>query len=105
MYFILDELSEYSKEDNVINFLTDANPFMREGETSVDEVIYDDFKKKFALCQNNDDYYFNFICSYLMNIDPYYGDIYSIFKQLTKDEYVDTCINIINNHPEQLKNI
>ena len=103
MFLILDELNEEKKNENLITYLTDANPFMRRGETSVDEVVYSEFKESFLKYDNKDDYSYNFICYYLKNLDPYYGDIYSIFITLTKDEYVGTCENIINNQPELLK--
>lgn len=105
MYLVLNELSEDTNEENVINYLSDANPFMRQGETSVDEVVYEEFKTKFLDNEDKEDYCYNFICDYLRNLDPYYGDIYSIFKLLSKEEYIDTCLNIIDNYPEQLKKL
>ena len=42
MYLILDELNEDNKNETLVTYLTDANPFMREGENSVDVLVYDD---------------------------------------------------------------
>lgn len=103
MFLILDELNDENKDENLIRYLTDANPFMRSGETSVDEIIYDDFLKKYNSYNNKEDYSYEFICYYLKNLDSYYGDIYSIFKELDKEEYVKTCKNILKNYPSMLK--
>ena len=46
MYIILDALNDENKNENLVMFLTDANPYMRDGENSVDTVIYNDFKNK-----------------------------------------------------------
>jgi hypothetical protein len=105
MYLILDELNDENKSDDLIRYLTDANPYMRDGENSVDTLVYDDFRKKYYECDKKADYSYEFICDYLKNIDSYYGNIYSIFKSLSKNEYIDTCNNIINNHNEVLKKI
>ena len=103
MYLILDELNEDNKNETLVTYLTDANPFMREGENSVDVLVYDDFKEKYEIYENHDDYSYEFICFYLKNLDPFYGDIFSIFSSLTKNEYIETCKNILENYPEQLK--
>ena len=105
MFIILDELNDENKNGNLITYLTDANPFMREGENSVDILVYDEFKEKFNNFGNHCDFSYEFICLYLKQLDSYYGDIYSIFKTLSKDEYVDTCNNILSNYPELLKKI
>lgn len=105
MFLILDELNDEDKKENLINYLTDANPYMREGENSVDVIVYAEFKEKFSSYKNKSDYAYDFICDYLKKLDPYYGDIYSIFASLSKEEYVDTCNNILKNHKEILKKI
>ena len=85
MYLILDELNEDNKNETLVTYLTD------------------DFKEKYEIYENHDDYSYEFICFYLKNLDPFYGDIFSIFSSLTKDEYIETCKNILENYPEQLK--
>ena len=56
MYIILDGLNDENPNENIITFLTDANPFMRKGENSVDVAVYNDFKKKFNEYNNHSDY-------------------------------------------------
>lgn len=104
MFLILDEINDENNDENLIRFLTDANPFMRDGEASVDEIVYNDFSNKYSSYNNRSDFGYEFICYYLKNLNSYYGDIYSIFRQLNKDEYVETCNNILKNYPTMLKN-
>ena len=103
MYLILDELNDENKNETLITYLSDANPFMREGENSVDVLVYDNFKEKYENYKDHHDYSYDFICFYLKNLDPYYGDIYSVFKSLAKEEYIDTCKNILDNYSDHLK--
>ena len=105
MFLILDELNDENQNETLITYLTDADPFMRRGENSVDEVVYDEFKESYAKNSDKTDYSYEFVCDYLKNLDPYYGDIYSIFKTLTKDEYIDTCKNILENKSNLLKKV
>ena len=103
MFLIIEEMSEDNKDDNIMNFLIDANPFMRQGEASVEEVIYDEFKRQYALNKKEDDYCYEFICGYLKQLDSYYGDIFSIFNQLSREEYINSCKNILENYSSSLK--
>ena len=103
MFIILDELNDENKNENLIAYLTDANPFMRDGENSVDVLVYEDFKNKYLNYENKNDFSYDFVCDYLKNLDSYYGDILSIFKTLSKEEYVDTWKNILYNYSNQLK--
>ena len=102
MYIILDALNDENKNENLVMFFTDANPYMRDGENSVDTVIYNDFKNKLSNYKDKNDYCYNFICQYLNNLD-YYNGIYEIFKFITKQQYIDTCDDIIKNDYDKLK--
>ncbi len=105
MYLIIEELNDENPQENVILFLSDANPFMRQGEHSVDEVVYEEFKEKFYKFNDESKYSYYFICDYLKNIDEYYGDVFSTFNQIDIDEYIDTCNNILQNYKDNLKYI
>lgn len=102
LYIILNSLNSEKNNDNVVTYLTDANPFMRDGENSVDLVVYEDFKEKFYMFKNHDDYSYDFVCYYLKNID-YYKDLYDTFKQITREEYIDTCKAILEDKEIPLK--
>ena len=102
MYIILDALNNENENENLVAFLTDANPYMRDGENSVDIVIYNDFKNKFLNYNDKSDYCYNFICQYLKSLD-YYNDIYKFFKSITKQQYIDICDDIIKNDYDKLK--
>lgn len=103
MYLIIDELNDENPQEKVILFLSDANPFMRQGDHSVDEVVYKDFKEKFYKFYDESKYSYYFICDFLKKLDSYYGDIYSLFRQLKLEEFNDTCDNIIRNFSSDLK--
>ena len=104
MYLILDANNYERPNDNVVAFLSDANPYMRNGECSVDIVLYEDFKDKYEKYNNHEDYSYEFICSYLKNIE-YYKDIYETFILVSKEEYIDDCNEILNNRIDLIKNI
>jgi len=106
MYLVLEELNEEKPIENLSNYLSDANPYIWEGEMSGDPLVYNQFKEAYLKGEiNTEDYGYVFICEYLRNLDPYYGDIYSVFVSLTKEEYVDTCKHIISDQPNILKKI
>lgn len=103
LYLVLDDINSDIHNDNLIEYLTDSNPYMRNGKNSVDVTVYHDFDKKFNLSKDNDDYYYNFVCDYLKNIE-YYKNLYNIFKSnLSKDEYIDNVKYILENKEEYLK--
>lgn len=54
MYLIINKLYNEEKNEGLIPFLSDANPFIRPGEESVDLVVYIEFKKKYDALQNMD---------------------------------------------------
>ncbi len=84
MYIILDALNDENENENL-----------------VDIVIYNDFKNKFLNYNDKSDYCYNFICQYLKSLD-YYNDIYKFFKSITKQQYIDTCDDIIKNDYDKL---
>lgn len=102
MYTILDALNDENESENLVAFLTDTSPYMHDDENSFDIVIYNDFRKKFLNNNDKRDYCYNFICQYLKSLD-YYNDIYKIFKSITKQQYIDTCDDIIKNDYDKLK--
>lgn len=96
MYIVLDSLNDEEPDEKVSLFLTDANPFLREGENSVDVVVYKDFKEKYDKCYDHNNYSYDFICDYLKNIE-YYENLYEMFKKISKDDYVTNCEEILKD--------
>ena len=64
MYLILEELNETNKNETVETFLSDANPYIWEGENSGDPSIFFEFKKEFEEKGNYEDYGYEFIINY-----------------------------------------
>lgn len=102
MFLILDALNDEKPNEKVIVYLADANPFMREGENSVDVVVYQEFKDEYLKYFDHSNYSYNFIKYYLKNID-YYENIYELFCTISQEEYVDTCKNILEYKLDILK--
>lgn len=96
MYLILYALNEEKSDEKVVLFLTDANPFMRTGENSVDVVVYNDFKKKYDDYSDHSDYSYEFVCKYLKEIE-YYKNLYKMFSKITKEDYVSNCKEILKD--------
>ena len=102
MFLILDYFNDENPSENVITYLTDANPYMRKGENSLDVVVYNEFKKKYEEYENHDDYSYEFIKEYLKELD-YYKGIYELFKTIKKEEYLNLCKEILTNQSELLE--
>ena len=97
MYLYLNEYNEKKSSENLIVFLSDANPYMRASEDSLDMAVYIDFKNQYYEYPNHEDFSYEFICSYLKNID-YYQGIYEIFTENGKEGYVEYCNEVVENY-------
>ena len=97
MYLYLNEYNEKNSSENLMVFLSDANPYMRASEDSLDMAVYIDFKNQYYEYHNHEDFSYEFICSYLKNID-YYQGIYEIFTEKGKEGYVEYCKDVIENY-------
>lgn len=93
MYYSLCDLNEEKPKRSIDDFLSDANPFFCEGETSADPAVYDEFKTKFNSFSNHDEYSYEFICYYLKTLD-YYKGVYKLFKSVKKEEYLQYAKNL-----------
>lgn len=88
LYLILDEVNDEIKNENLIIYLTDANPFVRNDGNSLDICVYKEFKDMFDKNKDSNNYYYNFICNYLKSL-TYYKEIFEIFNEnISKEEYV-----------------
>ncbi len=84
----------------MIIYLTDANPFARNDQNSLDLCVYHEFKKMFDNNKDSNCYYYNFICNYLKNI-TYYKELYEIFlNNITKEEYIHSIEYLLNHENE-----
>ena len=102
MYCVLDDLWVKTKNDKLSIYLSEANPFLCE-EGSADPDLYIDFKKQFNKEKEYDDYGYSFLINYFKKLDNYYGDILSIFKTVSKDEYINKTKNNMTLTHEELK--
>ena len=102
MYCILDDLWSNRKDEKLAIYLSEANPFLCD-EGSADPVVYNDFKKFFGDEKELFDYGYECIVDYLKKLDPFYGDILSLFLEITLNEYQKKAINYLSLTQEQLK--
>lgn len=102
MYCVLDDLWIKTKNNNLSIYLADANPFICD-EGSADPALYAAFKKQFGEEKEFDDYGYSFLINYFEKIDKYYGDILSLFKTISKDEYIDKTKSNMMLTYEELK--
>ena len=56
MYLVISKLYNEENNEGLIPFLSDANPFVRPGEESVDLVVYNEFKKKYDASSKHGSY-------------------------------------------------
>jgi len=87
MYLALTKEWEKEKEERFGLYLSEADPFIN-GNDSADPVVFEDFKKAFDQYGSYDDYGYDFIESYLSNLDPFYGDIKQYFVRIDRRQYV-----------------
>ena len=102
MFLILDGINNNKKNENLITFLIEANPYIWEGECSADSAVYEDFSKKYNQYENHSDYSYDFILDYLNNIE-YYKGLYEAITSITKDKYLECCKDILTNNDDLLK--
>ena len=102
MYLYLNEYNEKNSSENLMVFLSDANPYMRRGEYSLDIVVFKDFKEKYDKFDNHEEYSYEFVKGYLKNLDYYVG-VYELFLTITKEEYLRYCEEALTNQRELLK--
>ena len=102
MYLILDLFNDDNPNENVIAYLSDANPYMRRGEYSLDIVVFREFKEKYDKFDNQEEYSYEFLKEYLKNLDYYVG-VYELFLTITKEEYLRYCEEVLTKQRELLK--
>ena len=93
MYLSLDKIWEENQEEDLRVYLSDADPLFFENGKSMDPVVFEDFNTAYAKAPESlDDY--DFIISYLSNLDSYYGDIKKYFLQVSREEFDKNLANI-----------
>ena len=102
MYLYLDEYYDENPSENLLVFVSDYNPDFWAAEMSADPAEYAEFKRQYYKYENHDDYSYEFICLYLKNVD-YYQEIYEIFTEKGKDDYMEFCKDILENYRHFLK--
>ena len=102
MYLFLESINEKQNAECIINFLADANPYMNESEDSIDGITYKEFQIKYYSYKDHEDYSYEFILDYF-KYSIYYDKIYDKIKDITKDEYINFCNEIIKNKYDLLK--
>ena len=84
MYQILDDL--YSGEEDLLIFISDANPSFCLDKKSIDPAVFEDFEMLFKQKIGDGISDYEFILYFLEHLDPYYGDIKKYFISIPRDE-------------------
>lgn len=95
-YVFVIELLQDNDTESFNQFISDANPFIWEGQ-SWDPSLYDDFSSKFDLNGSFEDNGYNFIISYLESMDEIYYEIKKIKEYVCKEKFVNSMSNIFAN--------
>ncbi len=87
MYLCLDSIWDKNQEEDLRLYLSDADPLFYENGTSLDPVVFEDFKKIFNEKQREQITDYDFVLCYLSQLDSYYGDIKKYFLTISKEEF------------------
>ena len=103
VYLILNEINNQEGNSEVTTYLSDANPFVWNGENSADPALYPEFKDMFEKNSNDKDFYYDFVCKYLSSL-TYYRGIYETFvNAISKEDYIVTCQEILKEKGKYFK--
>ena len=109
MYLALQQQWEKDVDEKLGLYLSEADPFLT-GNDSADPTVFEDFLKCFEKYGSYDNFGYDFIIKYLLELDPYYGDIKQYFMSIDKETYISNSIKyaklsdkeiIIQNHWEK----
>lgn len=87
LYEILHSFSENTEDDHLISFLIDGNPYMKDTESSVDPVLFEEFKENFKN-YNKDDFYYDYVFEFLKK-STYYKNVYKYIEKMGKEKYIE----------------
>ena len=98
MIQILLDLYKINEDEELSIYLSDADPFFYENGSSLDPVVFEDFKELYSKSKDKglDDY--DFIVYYLENLDTYYGNILKHFLSIPKDECKHKLESLIRSY-------
>ena len=93
IYNLLDEIYQNTKQEDLLRYLSDADPTVCNDGESLDPSVFSDFKSIFERCIDDNMSDYDFLAYYLANLDPYYGNIKKYFDAIPKED----CINQISS--------
>lgn len=65
MYYALDSVYQDSPNEELLDYISDLNPFIWADESSADPAEYEDFKSEFQKCGTTDAYGYIFVKNYI----------------------------------------
>lgn len=86
MYSFLDDIYQKDNSEELLVYISDANPTVCLDGKSLDPVVFEDFEKMYNNASNDMSDY-DFILYYLSNLDSYYGDIKKYFLMIAKEDF------------------
>lgn len=92
MYSFLDDIYQKDNSEELLVYISDANPTVCLDGKSLDPVVFEDFESMYnKVSSDMSDY--DFILYYLSNLDSYYGDIKKYFLQISREEFNKNLAN------------
>lgn len=86
MYSFLDDIYQKDNSEELLVYISDANPNVCLDGKSLDPVVFEDFEATYNKAPSDMSDY-DFIIYYLSNLDSYYGDIKKYFLQISREEF------------------
>ena len=86
MYSFLDDIYQKDNSEELLVYISDANPTICLDGKSLDPVVFEDFETMYNKVPGDMSDY-DFVLYYLSNLDSYYGDIKKYFLQISREEF------------------
>lgn len=86
MYSFLDDIYKKDNSEELLVYISDANPTVCLDGKSLDQVVFEDFETMYNKVPSYMSDY-DFVLYYLSNLDSYYGDIKKYFLQISREEF------------------
>lgn len=86
MFYALDNQRHKSKNDELVQYLSDLNPFLWGTTASADPCEYKEFNEAFPDKSEKDNYYYDFIKEYLLKVGI--REVTEAFSRVTESDWI-----------------
>lgn len=104
LYVLINNIYDQTKNKDLVEYLSDANPFVWGEETSWDPAVYDNFSELYDKSGNLNDYGYEFVKLYLSQLDDYYKSTKTVVNNISKENYISEIKKILSNPFDYYRN-